>query len=81
MKTYLKNIVISCFTYLWLYSPVHAADEIREEMLLAKADSTRLLENPPAQSPYIDELWLLGTFLVSLLGIFILGRFLDRKQK
>lgn len=85
MKASLSNLLIACMASLCLSYSVHAKQDSNRHLDGYDSQQTILVMNqapygpehvPGGQQPYTDELWLIGSFLVSLTGLFILVRYL-----
>ena len=78
IKFYLRIIMFACFMMLNVSTSVHAMQDNYQQPIIASGHTAQLSEYSSDQYPYTDELWLIGSFLASLTGLFILVRFLHR---
>jgi len=84
MKSSLRNLLLACMASLCLSYSVHAAQDSNHHLAVYDSQQTILAMNQASygpehlagQQPYTDELWLIGSFLISLTGVFILVRYL-----
>ena len=76
MNSHIKKVVLACFLASLLSTSAHAAHEYSQKPILSINSSTQVSEHSHDQNPYTDEIWLFGSFLVSLTGLVILVRFL-----
>ena len=84
MKAFLRNLLIACMASLCLSLSVHAKQDNNHHPAGYDSQQTLLVmnqapygnEHTAGRQPYTDELWLIGSFLVSLTGLFILMRYL-----
>ena len=68
MMQHFRNIVFACLLSVWLPVTAHPVHE-QTQPAISTVTTT-------APYPHADELWLIGSFLVSLTGLVILVRFL-----
>jgi hypothetical protein len=81
MKSYLRNIIFACFMSFWLPISAHAVhDKLpdNQQPILTKSHAIGVSEHSADQNASTEELWLLGSFLVSLSGLIIFVRLLHR---
>lgn len=84
MKSFLRNLLIACMASFCLSLSVHAKQDSNRHLAGYDGQQTILVmnqppfgpEHAPGQQTYTDELWLIGSFLLSLTGLFILVRYL-----
>lgn len=79
LQSYLRNIVFACFMSLWLSMFAHATHENNQQLIHVKSQASQMSEHSSGQHPYSDELWLIGSFFISLTVLVILLRYLHRK--
>ena len=75
MNSRIKKIVLACFLASLLSTSAYAVHENSQKPILSINSSTQVSEHSHGQNPYTDEIWLFGSFLVSLTGLVILVRF------
>ena len=86
MKLYFRKLLVACLALFCLSLSVHAAQDNNyhavgnnnQQTILALNQAPYMGEHLSFQHQYSDELWLIGSFLVSVTGFFILVRFLHR---
>jgi hypothetical protein len=76
VKKYMRNIVFACLICAWLPITAHEGHEHAQPIIKTKTITDQIFESSPDQYPHADELWLIGSFLVSLTGLVIVVRFL-----
>ena len=76
MRKYLRHLVFACLLSTWLSTTAHATYEYIQPAINTGTTANQMIAQSPEQYPLADELWLIGSFLVSLTGLVILVRFL-----
>lgn len=84
MKSSVRNLLIVCVASFWLSLSFHAAQDNNrhlsgydnQQTVLVMHQAPYVSEHIAGQQPYTDELWLIGSLLVSLTGLFIVVRYL-----
>jgi hypothetical protein len=81
MKAYIRKAVSAGIVSLWLSVSAHASHEnlqTSQPTSVIKGQSIELSADPGNKNPYADELWLIGSFLVSLTGLILFVRLMHR---
>jgi hypothetical protein len=81
LKSYLRKIAGVCFISLCLSVTVHASHvglPGDQQLIHTEGQAIEMSERSIDQHRYSEELWLFGSFLVSLAGLIIFVRLLHR---
>jgi len=81
MKAYFRKAVSACIVSLWLSVSAHASHDnphASQPSPVARGQAIEMSPDPGNPNPYTDELWLLGSFLVSLTGLVLFVRLMHR---
>ena len=79
--SYLRRLMLACFMSLWLaMSALASQDKLSRDLLPShvRSEITDMSGESADHNSYSEELWLLGSFLVSLAGMIIFVRLINR---
>ena len=70
--SYLRNVVFLCLMMIGLATTAHAAHEASHQPNLVSSHTVLASDH----HQYTDELWLIGSFVFSVTGLFLILRYL-----
>lgn len=81
MKTYIRKAASACIVSLWLSVSAqasHGNPQTSQPASVVSGQTIEMSADPGHHNPYADELWLFGSFLVSLTGLIVFVRLMHR---
>lgn len=79
MYSHIRNLSFAFLLSLCLSTSAYAAHENAQLPVIIKSPAALVSNQSSRNNPYADELWLIGSFVFSATGLFIILHYLHRQ--